>query len=54
MMCCIFFGFKRRRRQDKGEQDKVNLLLNCLHLIIANATTRFVSKVSTSLENHDC
>ena len=38
----------------KGKHDEVRALLNCLHLIVANATTRFVSKVSTSLENHNC
>ena len=40
--------------KDRGKHDEVKVLLNCLHLIVANATTRFVSKVSTSLENHDC
>lgn len=40
--------------KDRGKHDEAKVLLNCLHLIVANATTRFVSKVSTSLEHHDC
>ena len=40
--------------KDRGKHDEVKALLNCLHLIVANATTRFASKVSTSFENHDC
>ena len=40
--------------KDRGKHDEVKALLNCLHLIVANAATRFASKVSTSFENHDC
>ena len=50
------FGFvlSKGAGKAKGKHDEVKALLNCLHLIVANATTRFSSKVSTSFEHHDC
>ena len=50
----LFFCFKRRRRQHKGEHDDTRRLLKCLHLIVANATTRLASKGLASLVYHDC
>lgn len=39
--------------KDRGKHDEAKVLLNCLHLIVAKATTRFVSKASASFEHHD-